>query len=87
MNYAYHCALAFVSGVVLEALYAVGVVDIRDGRRLDAASMSVAWGAALLVGVNEAFRGYVAGVLWCAGLGAGTIVGMAAKDWLRQRKP
>lgn len=74
-----HAALAFLSGVVIEALYALGVIFIIKQHRFIAALSSTAWGAALLVGVNEAFKSYVASAAWCIGLGAGTFLGMWAE--------
>jgi len=77
---ALHCVLAFVSGLVIEALYALGVLFIGERKNVAASASSVVWGAAFLFGVNESFRSWVAAVLWCVGLGVGTTVGM----WLKR---
>lgn len=76
-----HYLFAFLSGVVIEALYAIGVLFIAEKRKLIAAIISVVWGVALLIGVNEAFKNHTAAILWCIGLGIGTYVGM----WLKEK--
>jgi hypothetical protein len=76
-----HVALAFVSGVVIESLYALGVLFIGERRAGVAGLLSIVWGAVFLVGVNESFRTPWAAVAWCFGLGAGTVVGV----WIKPR--
>lgn len=71
-----YVALAFVSGLAVEALYALGVLLIGRGRTILASSASVLWGAVFLVGINESFRTKLAAVAWCLGLGVGTAVGI-----------
>lgn len=77
-----HIILAFVSGVVIEALYALGVLLIGERRGLTAGWISVAWGGAFLLGVNESFKSWIAAVLWCIGLGVGTVIGVWLKGGL-----
>ncbi|HUE29890.1 MAG TPA: hypothetical protein VMR79_03395, partial [Verrucomicrobiae bacterium] len=74
-----HVLLAFLSGVVIEALYALGVLFIGERRDVVSGLISVAWGAAFLVGVNESFKGWIAAAMWCVGLGVGTVVGVRLK--------
>lgn len=74
-----HALFAFLSGVVIESLYALGVIFISERRGLVAGVLSVVWGAAFLVGVNESFKSWTAAVAWCVGLGVGTIVGVNLK--------
>jgi hypothetical protein len=74
-----HTLIAFASGVVIEALYALGVLFIGERRGVVAGSFSVLWGVAFLVGVNEAFKTNVAAVAWCVGLGVGTFIGVRLK--------
>ena len=74
-----HVALAFISGVVIESLYALGVLFIGERRAAVAGLLSVIWGAAFLVGVNESFRTLWAAGAWCIGLGVGTVVGILSK--------
>lgn len=76
-----HILLAFLSGIVIEALYALGVLFIGARRSIHAAISSVVWGGAFLVGVNESFRSPWAAALWCVGLGVGTVLGV----WLESR--
>ena len=77
-----HAVMAFLSGVVIEALYALGVLFISEHRAVVAGLLSIVWGAAFLVGVNESFRHWIAAALWCAGLGVGTVLGV----WLKTRE-
>jgi len=72
----WHVVLAFLSGLVIEALYALGVICIGARRAYLAGALSVVWGAAFLIGVNESFKTWAAAAAWCIGLGAGTIVGV-----------
>lgn len=72
-----YTVIAFVSGIVVEALYALGVMLIGRNRVFLASYSSVLWGAAFLVGVNESFRTKLAAAAWCLGLGIGTAVGIA----------
>lgn len=74
-----HVLLAFISGVVIEALYALGVIFISERRGLLAGLLSAVWGVAFLVGVNESFKTWVAAALWCLGLGVGAVVGVRLK--------
>lgn len=74
-----HVALAFMSGVVIEALYALGVLFIGERRGVVAGLLSVVWGVAFLVGVNESFHTRWASVAWCVGLGVGTVLGVHVK--------
>lgn len=74
-----HVLLAFVSGVVVEALYALSVLFIGERRGLLAGFLSAAWGLAFLIGVNESFHTWKAAAAWCVGLGVGTVVGIAVK--------
>lgn len=74
-----HVSLAFVSGVVVEALYALSVLLIGERRSVLAGVMSAAWGLAFIVGINESFHAWIAAGAWCVGLGVGTIVGIAVK--------
>lgn len=78
MNIA-HALLAFISGVVIEALYALGVIFIGERRGMIAGLLSIVWGVAFLVGVNESFKTWIAAVLWCVGLGIGTLLGVQLK--------
>jgi hypothetical protein len=82
-----HVALAFVSGVVIESLYALGVLFIGERRAAIAGLLSVVWGAAFLVGVNESFRTHWAAGAWCIGLGVGTVVGVRIKPTKEGAKP
>jgi hypothetical protein len=75
----FHILLAFISGVIIEALYALGVLYIGERKAVFAGFLSVVWGAAFLVGVNESFKTWVAAVVWCLGLGVGTVVGVKLK--------
>jgi hypothetical protein len=77
-----HCLLAFVSGAVIEMLYALGVIFISERRGIVAGLLSVVWGVAFLVGVNESFKTWIAATLWCIGLGVGTVVGV----WLKRNR-
>lgn len=70
---------AFVSGVAVEALYALGVLFIGERRGWVSGGMSVVWGAAFLVGVNDSFKTPVAAAVWCLGLGAGTVLAVKIK--------
>ena len=70
-----HVVAAFASGVVVEALYAVGVVLLVERRSVVAACISVVWGAAFLFGVHESFKSRTAAVAYCIGLGVGTFLG------------
>lgn len=74
-----HIALALVSGIVIEALYALNVLFITERRSLAAGLLAVIWGVAFLVGVNESFKTLAAAAAWCLGLGLGTILGI----WLK----
>lgn len=74
-----HAALAFASGVIIEALYALGVIFIGERRGLIAGCLSVIWGAAFLLGVNESFQTMTAAACWCLGLGVGTVLGVHLK--------
>ena len=74
-----HVVLAFVSGVVIEALYAVGVLFIGERRQWMAGFISIAWGVSFLVGVNESFMNRAAAAAWCVGLGVGTVLGIVLK--------
>lgn len=74
-----HAMLAFASGLVIETLYALGVLFISERRAAIAGALSIAWGAAFLVGVNESFKTSIAAALWCLGLGLGTILGVRLK--------
>lgn len=74
-----HVVLAFVSGVVIEMLYAVGVIVISDLMIGPAALFSGLWGAAFLIGVNECFKNTVAAALWCVGLSVGAAFGVYLK--------
>lgn len=74
-----HILLAFVSGVIIEALYALGVLLIGERRGPLAGLVSVAWGGAFLLGVNESFKSRIAAAVWCLGLGVGTVVGVRLK--------
>lgn len=69
-----HIAFSFASGFFVEALYALGVIFIAERRAWLSALLSSLWGAAILVGVNEAFRSTWAAIAWCLGLGAGALV-------------
>lgn len=80
-----HALLAFLSGVVMEALYALGVVVLSSRRVLAAGGISVVWGAAVLLGVNETFRTHLAAVAWCVGLGIGTIIGAVIGNKLEDK--
>lgn len=73
-NVAHACA-AFASGIVTEALYAVGVLMLVDRRALLAAGISVVWGASFLFGVHESFKSRFAAAAYCGGLGVGTFLG------------
>ncbi len=75
----WHILLAFVSGIVIEALYALGVLYIGERKGVFAGLLSAIWGVAFLIGVNESFKTWVAGALWCIGLGVGTIIGVKVK--------
>jgi hypothetical protein len=79
MRAAAHACLAFVSGVVIEALYALGVLFIGERRGPVAGLIGTAWGVAFHVGVNESFKSWVAAALWCLGLGVGTVIGIRIK--------
>jgi uncharacterized membrane protein YraQ (UPF0718 family) len=70
---------AFVSGVIVEALYALGVLFIGERRGWVSGAMSVVWGAAFLVGVNDSFKTPVAAAVWCLGLGVGTVLAVKLK--------
>lgn len=78
-----HITLALVSGIVIEALYALGVLFIAEKRKLVASFLSIVWGVAFLVGVNESFKTRFAAGAWCLGLGFGTFLGM----WLKEKMP
>lgn len=71
-----HVAVAFLSGVLVETLYALGVLFIGAHRAFLSAGLSVAWGAAFLVGVHESFKTKLAAALYCIGLGVGTLLGV-----------
>ena len=73
--------LALLSGIVVEALYALGVLFISERRPAVAGILSSVWGAAFIVGLNESFKTWVAALLWCVGLGVGTVLGM----WIKGR--
>jgi len=73
---ALHVCFAFLSGVVIEALYALGVIYIGERRGYLSGVLSVVWGAAFLVGVNESFKTWIAAGAWCLGLGVGTVIGV-----------
>ena len=74
-----HALLAFLSGTAIEALYALGVIFISERRAVVSGLLSIAWGAAFLVGVNESFNGLLPAALWCLGLGVGTVIGVRLK--------
>ncbi len=74
-----HILLAFISGVIIEALYALGVIFIGERKGVVAGLLSVVWGVAFLLGVNESFQSKLAAACWCLGLGVGTVVGV----WLK----
>lgn len=78
-----HILLAFASGVVIEALYALGVIFISERRGVVAGLLSIVWGAAFLIGVNESFKTWIAAATWCLGLGVGTVLGV----WLKKKGP
>lgn len=71
-----HAVIAFLSGVLVETLYALGVLFIGEHRALESAGLAVVWGAAFLIGVHESFKTRVAAALYCVGLGAGTLLGV-----------
>lgn len=71
-----HVILAFLSGVVIEALYALGVIYIGERRGYLSGLLSVVWGAAFLAGINESFKTWIAAAAWCLGLGVGTVLGV-----------
>lgn len=71
---------AFVSGVIVEALYALGVLFIGERKGWVSGAMSVVWGAAFLVGVNDSFKSPVAAAVWCLGLGIGTVFAVKLKQ-------
>lgn len=75
-----HVALAFISGVVAEALYALGVLFLGERRDNLASVMSFVWGASILLGVSESFKTWTAGLAWCVGLAVGTKLGTLIKD-------
>lgn len=74
-----HALAAFVSGVFIESLYALGVIFISERRAYVAGLLSVAWGVGVLVGVSESFKSRWAAGAWCVGLGVGTVIGV----WLK----
>ncbi len=80
-----HALLAFISGVVIEALYALGVLFISEHRAVVAGLLSIVWGAAFLIGVNESFHHWTAAALWCSGLGIGTVIGVRLKSFSKRR--
>ena len=82
-----HVALAFISGVVIESLYALGVLFIGERRATVAGLLSVVWGAAFLIGVNESFQTHWAAGAWCIGLGVGTVAGVRIKPAKTGAKP
>ena len=75
-----HVVLALVSGIVIEALYALNVLMVGERRSLAAGITSFLWGGAFLFGVNESFKTWVAALAWCVGLGIGAAI---AVRWLR----
>jgi uncharacterized protein YebE (UPF0316 family) len=80
MNLIYHCILAFISGIIIEALYALGVLFINERRGYLAGLLSIIWGISFLIGVNESFKTWIAALLWCIGLGVGTVLGVSLKS-------
>lgn len=71
-----HVCLAFVSGVVIEALYALGVLLIGARQAKAAALSSLVWGGAFLVGVDVSLHNPMAAGAWCVGLAVGTLAGI-----------
>lgn len=78
-----HIAAAFVSGVVIEALFALGVIYVNERRAVLAGVISSVWGVGLIVGVNESFKTPSAAAAWCVGLGIGAMLGV----WMKRKKP
>lgn len=78
---AVHAFAALASGVITEALYAIGVIVLVDRRGLAAAGVSVIWGASFLFGVHQSFKSRTAAAAYCIGLGAGTFLG----SWISTR--
>lgn len=76
-----HILIAFISGIIIETLYALGVLFINERRGMLAGILSIIWGIAFLVGVNESFKTWIAAALWCFGLGVGTVLGV----WMKQK--
>lgn len=74
-----HIIIAFVSGIFIEALYALGVIFIAERRAYTAGLLSIAWGVGVLVGVNESFKNIFAASAWCIGLGVGTVLAVRLK--------
>lgn len=74
-----HIALAFLSGIAIETLYALGVIVISERQAFPAAVFSALWGVAFLVGVNESFKNLWAAGFWCVGLGIGAALGVRLK--------
>ena len=76
----YNLIIAFMSGLIIEALYALGVLYIGKHRKILSGSMSFIWGAVFLIGLNKTFIGPVLGTVWCLGLGLGTILGIMIEE-------
>lgn len=74
-----HVLLALISGVVIEATYALNVLFIGERKGVRAGLLAVLWGVAFLVGVNESFKTLIAASAWCVGLGVGTVIGVRLK--------
>lgn len=77
-----HIAAAFVSGMVIEALFALGVIYVNERRAVLAGVISTVWGIGLIVGVNESFKTLTAAAAWCVGLGVGAMLGV----WMKRKR-
>lgn len=71
--------IAFLSGVVIEMLYTLGVIFISERRAFTSGALSIIWGMSLLIGVNEAFKNNLVAMFWCIGLGVGAFIGVKLK--------
>ena len=79
------CLLAFGSGLVVEGVCTLWVAAVARAEAGRAGLLSMAWAAALLLGLEQAVSALFPAVCWVAGYGAGSY--LAVKVSSRTRSP